>query len=108
MASLRPVEFEILLALAAGPRHGYAIMQEIRDRGGEAVETGTLYRALQRLTESDLVRPVSTPREAADSDERRQYYSITAMGRKEASMEASRLAALVGVAREARLLPRGA
>lgn len=108
MATLRPVEFEILLALAAGPRHGYAIIQEIRERGGDAVETGTLYRALQRLTEGDFVRPVPAPRDAVDSDERRQYYAISALGRELASMEARRLSAIVDAARQARLLPRGA
>lgn len=106
MATLRPIEFEILLSLAAEERHGYAIIQDIAARSGETVETGTLYRALQRLTEADLARPVAQRRPTPGDDERRQYYAITASGRQAASAEARRLAALVDVARAVRLLPR--
>lgn len=106
MATLRPIEFEILLSLAREERHGYAIIQSIAARSGETVETGTLYRALQRLTEEDLVRPVAQRRTGAGEDERRQYYAITASGRQAAVAEAHRLSALVDAARDARLLPR--
>mgnify|MGYP001765906177 CR=1 FL=1 len=85
MPTLRPIEFEILLSLAHGDRHGYAIIQDIQARGGDAVETGTLYRALQRLTEQDFVRPVA--RRGPDEDERRQYYAVTASGRVAATVE---------------------
>ncbi|MEO7998600.1 MAG: helix-turn-helix transcriptional regulator, partial [Gemmatimonadaceae bacterium] len=56
---LRPVEFEILLTLANGERHGYAILQEIADRsdGALQLETGTMYRALKRLVDAGLARP---------------------------------------------------
>jgi DNA-binding PadR family transcriptional regulator len=103
---MRAIEFEILLSLAREERHGYAIIQDITTRSGEVVETGTLYRALQRLTEGDLVRPVAQRRPAPGDDERRQYYTITATGRRAATEEARRLASLVDAAREARLLPR--
>lgn len=102
---MRPIEFEILLSLAAGTRHGYAIIQDIEARGTgvSAVETGTLYRALQRLLEQGWVAP-SAPR-AADGDERRRYYAITPDGRRAAAAEAHRMAALVDRARTARLIP---
>ena len=102
---MRPIEFEILLSLAAGTRHGYAIIQDIEARGTgvSAVETGTLYRALQRLLEQGWVAP-SEPR-AADGDERRRYYAITPDGRRAAAAEAHRMAALVDRARAARLIP---
>lgn len=106
---MRPIEFEILLTLAAGQRHGYAIIRDIEERreGGVAVETGTLYRALQRLVEQDLVRPVEPRRSQADDDERRRYYAITPAGRRAASDEARRMAALVDGARAVRLLHEG-
>lgn len=105
---MRPIEFEILLSLATGPRHGYAIIQDIEVRGEAAtVETGTLYRALQRLVEQAMVVPTE-PRRATHDDERRRYYAITPEGRRAAAEEARRMARLVDGARAARLLPGGA
>ena len=104
---MRSIEFEILLSLAAEERHGYAIIQDIEARSGGAVsvETGTLYRALQRLAEGDLVRPTDAPRGALSDDERRRFYAITPAGRRAAAAEATRLAMLVDAARSARLIP---
>lgn len=104
---MRPIEFQILLTLAARERHGYAIIQDIeeRSRGAVTVETGTLYRALQRLLESELVRMTEPRRDAGSDDERRRYYAITPMGRRAAADEARRMAALVDAARAARLIP---
>jgi DNA-binding PadR family transcriptional regulator len=107
---MRPIEFEILLTLAMGERHGYAIIRDIEARsdGALSIETGTLYRALQRLAESDLVRPTE-PRRALDhDDERRRFYAITPAGRRAAAAEARRMASLVDAARAARLIPEGA
>lgn len=104
---MRPIEFQILLTLAAGERHGYAIIQDIEQRSGGAVtvETGTLYRALQRLLEGELVR-MTEPRSSAESeDERRRYYAITASGKRAAAEEARRMASLVDAARAARIIP---
>jgi DNA-binding PadR family transcriptional regulator len=105
---MRPVEFQILLSLADGARHGYAILQdmEARAEGAGSVETGTLYRALQRLVEQDFVRPARPPRTTIEEDQRRQYYALTAEGRRAASAEARRMAALVSSARAAKLIPR--
>ncbi len=107
---MRPIEFEILLSLAAEPRHGYAIIQDIEARGGGAVtvETGTLYRALQRLVEDGLASPAEPPADAIELDERRRYYAITPEGRRVAAAEARRMASLVDRARAARLIPEGA
>jgi DNA-binding PadR family transcriptional regulator len=103
---MRPIEFEILLSLAAGVRHGYAVIQDIEARRGDgpAVETGTLYRALQRLLEQEFVAFADPPRRD-DDDERRRYYTITPAGRREAAAEARRMAALVDGARAVRLIP---
>jgi DNA-binding PadR family transcriptional regulator len=106
---MRSIEFEILLTLATGDRHGYAIIQDIEARsdGALSVETGTLYRALQRLAEEDLVRPTDPPRGIENDDERRRFYSITPAGRRVAAAEARRMASLVDAARVARLIPGG-
>jgi DNA-binding PadR family transcriptional regulator len=104
---LRPVELEILVTLAAGERHGYAIIQETEARtdGALRLETGTMYRALHRLVKSGLAKP--TARRAVDpaDDERRRYYAITDLGRRVAGAEAARLARLVAAARAAHLIP---
>ena|SRR5687768_1543883 len=106
---MRPIEFEILLTLATGERHGYAIIQDIeaRSAGALTVETGTLYRALQRLVEGDLVRPAEPRHDLPSDDERRRFYALTAVGKRAAADEARRMAALVEAARVARLIPRG-
>ncbi|MEP6763880.1 MAG: PadR family transcriptional regulator [Gemmatimonadaceae bacterium] len=104
---LRPVEFEILLTLAHGERHGYAIIQEVSERsdGALQLETGTMYRALRRLVEAGLARPTARKQAEESEDERRRYYAITALGARVASAEATRMARLVAAARSARLLP---
>jgi DNA-binding PadR family transcriptional regulator len=107
---LRSIEFEILLTLAEGERHGYAIIQaiEARSDGGLRLETGTLYRAIRRLLADGLVKPGARRPPAAEGhdDERRRYYAITPAGRQAAAAEAARLARLVAVARSAKLLTR--
>ncbi len=54
---LTPFAFQVLLALADGARHGYAIIKEVEERSGGAVRlrTGTLYTLLQRLMEQELI-----------------------------------------------------
>ena len=62
---LRPVEFHILLSLAAGDRHGYGIIQDIEARGEATVpDVGTMYRALARMAESGLIEAAAPPRGA--------------------------------------------
>jgi len=79
---LRPIEFHILVALAAEERHGYGIMQEAERLGGTGarLEPGTLYRALRRMLDAGWVVE-SAHRPAADlDDERRRYYRLTPAG----------------------------
>ncbi|MPZ19148.1 MAG: PadR family transcriptional regulator [Luteitalea sp.] len=106
---LRPVEFHILLSLAAGERHGYGIIQDIQARGETTVpDVGTMYRALARMVESRLIEAAAR-RPAPDAgDERRNYYRITATGLRVARVEARRLEALTRAARIGGLLARGA
>jgi DNA-binding PadR family transcriptional regulator len=102
---LRPVEFDVLLALGDGERHGYAIMQEAhrRSEGALQLEPGTLYRALRRMREAGLVTETAV-RGQDGGDERRRYYRLTALGRKVAAAEAQRMAGLVVAARARGLL----
>lgn len=106
---LRPVEFDVLLSLAVGERHGYGIIQDAEARGGMVVpDVGTLYRALRRMQEQGLIG-ASERREAPDAgDERRNYYRITPLGLRVGRAEARRLEALTRAARIGGLLEGGA
>ena len=68
-----PVVFDILLALSDEERHGYAILQEVAARSGEAavLRPGTLYRALARLLEDGLI---------AETEERPHPIEATSVG----------------------------
>ena len=106
---MRPVEFHILLTLAAGERHGYGIIQDIRARGAATVpDVGTMYRALARMVENRLIEAaVRRPAPDAD-DERRNYYRITDVGLGVARAEARRLELLTRAARAGGLLAKTA
>jgi len=106
---LRPVEFHVLLSLAAGERHGYGIIQDAEARGEPDVpDVGTLYRALRRMQDQGLI-DAADRREAPDAgDERRNYYHITPLGMRVARAEARRLEALTRAARLGGLLTEGA
>lgn len=103
---LRPVEFQILLGLAGGERHGYGIIQDVRERGEAAPDLGTLYRALARMLDQGLIE--SADSRPATDDERRNYYRITEGGLRVAKAEARRLDALTRAARLGGLLKKEA
>jgi len=103
---LSPVVFDILLALSDDERHGYGIMQEVSRRGDGAtrLRPGSLYRAIARLVQEDLVEE-SDERPAPDlDDERRRYYRLTPLGQKVVAAEARRLAGLLRAARAKKVL----
>lgn len=104
---LPTVTFHILLALADEDRHGYRIIQDIAERTGGQVRlnAGTLYRAIQRLLEQDLIVEPSRRPAPADDDARRRYYRLTAFGRAVAQAETRRLAELVRQARASGFAP---
>ena len=106
---LRPVEFDVLLSLSAGERHGYGIIQDAEARGFmPAPDVGTLYRALRRMQDQGLIDPTAR-RDAPDgADERRHYYRITPLGLRVARAEAHRMAALTRAARASGLLEAAA
>ena len=63
----------ILASLAGGPRHGYAIMEDIESFAGVHLGPGTLYGALARLEDQGLIEPLP-------AEERRRPYRLTAAG----------------------------
>src|SRR5918996_5209404 len=79
---LTPVSFEILLALAGGEQHGYAVMLEIERRtsGGVSLHAGSLYRTLNRLLEAGLIEELEERPDPEDDDKRRRYYRLTPNG----------------------------
>jgi DNA-binding PadR family transcriptional regulator len=105
---LKPNWFHVLLSLADGPNHGYAIMQEVLDRtdGKLRLWPATLYGTLQRLIESGLIEETDL-RPAPDLDDaRRRYYRLTTLGRDVLRAESARLEDLVRVIRSKRTLTR--
>jgi DNA-binding PadR family transcriptional regulator len=103
---LTPVAFEILLALADGERHGYSILQDVEQRTGGTVSlhAGTLYRALARLLESELIDELDEAPDKSSSDERRRYYRLTSRGIAVAKAEVARLEGQLAAAKSRRLL----
>jgi DNA-binding PadR family transcriptional regulator len=103
---LKPVEFLILMTVAAGERHGYGIMLDIAERTGGSVrlEAGGLYRSIRRLL-ADKLLTESPRRPASDlDDERRRYYALSSLGKRVVAAEALRLRALVREAEASRII----
>ena len=94
---LTPALFHVLLSLADGEKHGYAILKEVEQRtaGTVCLSTGTLYGIVKRLLADGVIRE-----SAAGSDDRRTAYRLTAFGRKVALAEADRLRTLVAAAKK--------
>ncbi len=108
---LTPPTFHILLALADGERHGYAIMREVDalTAGRMRLGPGTLYRSIQRMLDQDLIVEVTKRLERGGRDDsRRRYYRITPFGTAVARAEVRRLTQLVRLARARGLTPETA
>jgi DNA-binding PadR family transcriptional regulator len=102
--------FHILMALADGDRHGYAIIQEVtaRTSGEVTLSAGTLYRSIQRMVDQELVAELTLRERPADDDPRRRYYRLTPFGRAVAEAETRRLGDLLRLARASGFTPRKA
>ncbi len=98
---LTPAVFHVLMALAEGERHGYAIMREVADATGSRIKMGpgTLYGTLKRLLEAKLVEESDQRPDPALDDERRRYYQLTGLGRAVLKTEALRYQHLTDLAR---------
>ena len=83
----------VLLSLATGPKHGYAVMQDVRDLSGRAMGPGTLYSVIPKLEQLSLIEALATK-------DRRTPYRLTAKGRGAVRAEVAKLRSLVAVARQ--------
>ncbi len=103
---LTPAVFHVLLALADGERHGYAIMQEVAQStdGRMKMGPGTLYGTIKRLLEAGMIEESDRRPDPEMDDERRRYYRLTGVGQRTVQAEAQRYAEMVKVARRKRLI----
>ncbi len=106
---LKPIPLHILLALADGDSHGYAVMQAIREQSGGSldVQTGSFYRHLGTLIDEGWVAEAPGRREG-DDPRRGTYYRLTPRGRQVLAEEKQRLTDLVAQMKKVRLTPRKA
>ena len=92
---LKPVDLELLLALADQDRHGYGLVQAIAEHtdGLLVLDPGNLYRVVKRMLAEGLIAE-SDP-ETPEAGERRKYYRITPLGGRVLAKELDRLRHLV-------------
>jgi DNA-binding PadR family transcriptional regulator len=102
---LTPAVFNIMMALADGEKHGYAIMQAVEaDTGGTVrMGPGTLYGSLDRMLRARLVTESEGADDSAPHSERRRYYTLTDFGSRVLSAEIERLQRAVALARRKKL-----
>jgi DNA-binding PadR family transcriptional regulator len=101
---LSPVVFHVLLALEAGPLHGYAIMQEVERASGQPAGPGTIYGALRRLTDAGWLAETDPD----EGDARRgRAFEMTRAGRAALAEEARRIRHLAGLKKIRRLAAEG-
>lgn len=110
---LKPLVFDVLLALDGGERHGWSLVREIQNAEQYTILPANFYRTLRSLLADGLIEETDPPKvdraraerdEAIDGFERRRYFKLTADGREVARLEAQRLKTLVEDNRLRRLL----
>lgn len=99
---LTPAVLNILLALADGEKHGYAIMQEVaaNTAGQVRMGPGTLYGSIKRMLQADLIEESDTRPDPQLDDQRRRYYRLTDLGQRVLKAELRRLDDLIALARD--------
>jgi DNA-binding PadR family transcriptional regulator len=104
---LTPAVLHIMLALSTEERHGYGIMKQVEreSQGKVKMGPGTLYGSLGRMMAAGLIRESDKRVDPAMDDERRIYYTLTALGRKALAAELDRYRDVVAVATEKHLTP---
>jgi len=105
---LTPAVLHILLALADGDQHGYAIAQAVEalTEGTVRMGPGTLYGSIGRMVASGLIEEAARARGRTVDDERRRFYRMTTIGRRVLESETDRLARVVDLARAKNVLRR--
>jgi DNA-binding PadR family transcriptional regulator len=105
---LTPAVFNILLALADGEKHGYAIMLEVEANTSGQVKMGpgTLYGSIKRMLAGGLIAESDERPDPDLDDQRRRYYSLTGLGRRVLAAEAERLTGQLALAQAKGVLVR--
>jgi len=98
---LTPAVFQVLLSLAEGEKHGYAILKDVEE---VALSTGTLYAIIKRLLAEGLIQECRNRPPADQDDQRRRYYRLLPEGRAAAAAEAERMEKLIARARDTKLI----
>jgi DNA-binding PadR family transcriptional regulator len=103
---MSPLDFQVLLLLQDGPRHGYGIVQASEQLFpvGPALEIGSLYRIVSRMLENGLIKEVARPPHGPSDARKRRFYQATAIGKAVARAEAVRMRALLESPQTAELL----
>src|SRR3954451_6464792 len=93
---LKPLVFQVLLALVDGPRHGWSLVRDVQQRGEFGrLMPGNFYRTLRSMLADGLIEDAPSRSRAGEADERRRYFRLTTLGQHAAGAEAHRLEALV-------------
>ena len=97
---LTPAVSHILLSLADGEKHGYAIMREVEEMtdGHLTMGPGTLYGSIKRMLGACLIEETEQRPDPELDDQRRRYYRLTGLGEKVLSAEMARLEAMMRAA----------
>lgn len=104
-APMKAAWFHVLLALADGAQHGFAIRRTVSERtdGAVALYPATLYGSIRALTERGWIEPLEGA-DDPDDDQRRRYYRLTPAGRDVLRTEVERLQGILDQARATRAL----
>ncbi len=105
---LPPAQLHILLALADGEKHGYAVMSEVEalTDGTVSMGPGTLYGAIKRMLNAGLIEESDERPDPELDDSRRRYYRLTGFGAAVLSAELARLEQLVRAAEAKKVAAR--
>ena len=105
---LPPAQLHILLALADGDKHGYAVMSEVEQmtEGDVSMGPGTLYGAIKRMLNAGLIEESDDRPDPELDDERRRYYRVSGYGARVLTAELARLEQLVRAAETKKVASR--
>jgi PadR family transcriptional regulator len=97
---LPPADLQLLLALAAGPLHGYGLVKTVEEQsdGTVRIELGSLYRMLSRLERDGLIGEATVRGDAPTPGRDRRFYRLTALGRAVVAVEVQRLRGVIELA----------
>ena len=101
---LKPLVFQVLVALTEGERHGWSLVREVQQHtGGERLLPANFYRTLRGMLADGLIEETDT-RADDDEAERRRYFRLTKVGHEAARLEARRMQDMVADVRTRRLI----